>query len=106
MHAYSLRGLVRQPLRTLASLAGVALAVALFASVAAFVDGSAGLMTARALAPVPIDLQVGLTAPLAATAPSLPILRSSIAATPGIAAVDPFASVDLGAGAQIGRAQV
>ncbi|HEY8655374.1 MAG TPA: FtsX-like permease family protein [Candidatus Limnocylindria bacterium] len=99
MRSYSLRSLARQPLRTLASLAGVALAVALFASVAAFVDGSAGLMTARALAPVPIDLQVGLTAPLAATAPSLPALRSQVAAIPGITAVDPFASVDLGAGA-------
>lgn len=99
MRSYSLRALLRQPLRTLASLTGVALAVALFASVAAFVDGSAGLMTARALAPVPIDLQVALTAPLAGTAPSVPALRSSIAATPGVAAVDPFASVDLGAGA-------
>lgn len=99
MHSYSLRALVRQPLRTLASMVGVALAVALFASVATFIDGSAGLMTARALAPVPIDLQVGLTAPLAATAPSLSSLRTAIAATPGIVAADPFASVDLGPGA-------
>ncbi|HEV2251230.1 MAG TPA: FtsX-like permease family protein [Candidatus Limnocylindria bacterium] len=99
MRSYSLRSLLRQPLRTLASSVGVALAVALFASVAAFVDGSAGLMTARALAPVPIDLQVGLTAPIGTTGPSLATLRAAILGVPGVTAADPFASVDLGAGA-------
>ncbi len=98
MLSYSLRGLVRQPLRTLASLAGVAFAVALLASVAVFVDGSASAMTARALAPVAIDLQVALTAPLAPTGPSIRSLEPAVAGTGGVATTAFFGSVDLGAG--------
>lgn len=65
MLRYSLRDLVRNPRRTLASAVGVALAVGLFSSTAFFVDGSAARMTERALAPVAIDMQAGLTRPLA-----------------------------------------
>jgi len=63
--SYALRDLVRNPRRTLASLTGVALAVALFSSITFFVDSSAARMTERAIAPVVIDMQAGLTAPLA-----------------------------------------
>jgi putative ABC transport system permease protein len=56
---------MRNPRRTLASAVGVALAVGLFSSTAFFVDGSAARMTERALAPVAIDMQAGLTRPLA-----------------------------------------
>src|ERR1700682_1395833 len=64
---YSLRDLLRNPRRTLASAVGVALAVALFSSTAFFVDGSAARMTERAIAPVAIDMQAGLTSPLASS---------------------------------------
>ncbi len=46
-------------------MTGVALAVGLFASITFFVDGSAARMTERAIAPVTIDMQATLTAPLA-----------------------------------------
>lgn len=98
MRRHSLRRLVRQPLRTLASVAGVALAVALFASVAAFVDGSAGLMTQRILAPISVDLQVGLTQPLGMEGPSIDALRGQIAKTAGVSAAGTFAAVDIGPG--------
>src|ERR1700720_565540 len=62
---YSLRDLIRNPRRTFASVVGVALAVGLFSSTAFFVDGSASRMTERAIAPVAIDMQADLTAPLA-----------------------------------------
>src|ERR1700694_5975164 len=62
---YSLRDLIRNPRRTLASVVGVALAVGLFSSTAFFVDGSAARMTERAIAPVGIDMQADLTSPLA-----------------------------------------
>jgi putative ABC transport system permease protein len=62
---YTLRDLVRNPRRTLASAAGVALAVGLFSATAFFIDGSAARMTERALAPVAIDMQADLTRPLA-----------------------------------------
>src|ERR1700694_3425980 len=65
MLRYTLRDLVRNPRRTLASAAGVALAVGLFSSTAFFIDGSAAKMTERALAPVAIDMQADLTRPLA-----------------------------------------
>src|ERR1700674_1241028 len=65
MLRYSLRDLIRNPRRTLASVVGVALAVGLFSSTAFFVDGSAARMTERAIAPVAIDMQADLTSPLA-----------------------------------------
>src|SRR3981081_4669425 len=67
MLRYSFRDLVRNPRRTLASVVGVALAVGLFSSTAFFVDGSAARMTERAIAPVAIDMQAGLTSPLASS---------------------------------------
>ncbi|MDQ6773756.1 MAG: FtsX-like permease family protein [Candidatus Dormibacteraeota bacterium] len=63
--SYALRDLLRNPRRTLASLSGVALAVGLFASITFFVDFSAARMTERAIAPVAIDMQAGLSSPLA-----------------------------------------
>jgi putative ABC transport system permease protein len=63
--AYSLRDLLRNRRRTLASVLGVALGVGLFASIVLFVDGSASTMTERAIAPVTIDMQVALSSPLA-----------------------------------------
>jgi putative ABC transport system permease protein len=65
MIAYSLRDLLRNRRRTLASVLGVALGVGFFASIVLFVDGSANTMTERAIAPVTIDMQVALSSPLA-----------------------------------------
>src|ERR1700687_3230045 len=65
MLKYSLRDLIRNPRRTLASVVGVALAGVLISSTAFFVDGSAARMTERAIAPVAIDMQADLTSPLA-----------------------------------------
>src|SRR6202165_5670677 len=64
---YSLRDLIRNPLRTFASVVGVALAVGLFSSTAFFVDGSASRMPERVIATVAIDMQSDLTAPLASS---------------------------------------
>ena len=66
MLSYVLRDLLRNPRRTLASVAGVALAVGLFSGIAFFVDSSSSQMTARAIAPVVINMQAGLIRPLAA----------------------------------------
>ena len=82
MLRYSLRDLVRNPRRTLASAAGVALAVGLLSSTAFFIDGSAARMTERALAPVAIDMQAGLTRPLA----SALTLTESFELVPSLAA--------------------
>jgi putative ABC transport system permease protein len=73
---------VRNPRRTLASVAGIALAVGLFSSTAFFVDASAARMTERAIAPVAIDMQAGLTSPLG----SALTLAESIAGGPSVAA--------------------
>ena len=64
MHRYVWRELVRNPRRTLAALAGVTLGVALFSAVLFFVDGSRATMTQRALAPLALDMQRVLSAPL------------------------------------------
>ena len=82
MLKYSLRDLLRNPRRTFASVVGVALAVGLFSSTAFFVDGSASRMTERAIAPVAIDLQADLTAPLASSL----TLAESISGGPALAA--------------------
>src|ERR1700682_466498 len=63
--SYVLRDLLRNPRRTMASVAGVALAVGLFSGIAFFVDNSSAQMTARAISPVGIDMQAGVTRPLA-----------------------------------------
>jgi putative ABC transport system permease protein len=62
--SYVWRDLVRNPRRTLAALAGIALGVGLFSAVLFFIDGSSASMTQRAVAPLPIDMQRVLTAPL------------------------------------------
>ncbi|HEV2028949.1 MAG TPA: FtsX-like permease family protein [Candidatus Dormibacteraeota bacterium] len=85
MLRYSLRDLVRNPRRTLASVVGVALAVGLFSSTAFFVDGSAARMTERAIAPVAIDMQAGLTSPLASSL----TLAESVAGGPSLAPGQP-----------------
>src|SRR3982074_389704 len=61
---YVWRDLVRNPRRTLASLVGVTLGVGLFSGVLFFIDGSAASMTKRAIAPLTLDMQRVLTAPL------------------------------------------
>lgn len=65
MFSFVLHDLVRNPRRTLAAVAGVALAVGLFSGIVFFVDSSAATMTQRAVAPVSIDMQAGLASPLA-----------------------------------------
>lgn len=64
MLRYVWRELVRNPRRTLATLAGVTLGVALFSAVLFFADGSRATMTRRALAPLALDMQRVLSAPL------------------------------------------
>src|SRR6202165_3795615 len=100
--SYVLRDLLRNPRRTLASVAGVALAVGLFSGIAFFVDSSSSQMTARAIAPVVIDMQAGLIRPLAAppdpSAPDLVAIRRSIESVSGVFATQPFALVALPAG--------
>jgi putative ABC transport system permease protein len=61
---YVWRDLVRNPRRTLACVAGVTLGIALFSAVLFFVDGSRATMTERALAPLALDMQRVLSAPL------------------------------------------
>jgi putative ABC transport system permease protein len=61
---YVWRELLRNPRRTLASLAGVVLGVGLFSGVLFFIDGSGASMTQRALAPLAIDQQRVLASPL------------------------------------------
>jgi putative ABC transport system permease protein len=64
LRRYVRRELLRNPRRTLASLAGVILGVGLFSGVLFFIDGSGASMTKRAIAPLAIDLQRVLTSPL------------------------------------------
>src|SRR3712207_3191371 len=61
---YVWRDLVRNPRRSVAAITGIALGVGLFSAVLFFIDGSSASMTQRALAPLPIDMQRILTAPL------------------------------------------
>jgi putative ABC transport system permease protein len=64
MRRYVWRELVRNPRRTLAAMAGVVLGVALFSAVLFFSDGSGATLTARAVEPLPLDMQRVLTSPL------------------------------------------
>lgn len=64
MLSYARRDLLRNPRRTLASLAGVVLGIGLFSGVLFFIDGSGASMTKRAIAPVALDMQRVLTSPL------------------------------------------
>jgi putative ABC transport system permease protein len=61
---YVWRDLVRNPRRSLATLAGITLGVGLFSAVLFFIDGSSASMTQRAIAPLPLDMQRVLEAPL------------------------------------------
>jgi putative ABC transport system permease protein len=114
--SYVLRDVWRNPRRTLASVAGVALAVGLFSGISFFIDSSAGEMTSRAIAPVTIDMQAGINNPLgaapaggaASTATAdLGSLAAAIKRVPGVAATQPFASVDLPANSlRLGTASI
>ena len=64
MFSYVWRDLVRNPRRTVASIVGVTLGVGLFSGVLFFIDGSGASMTKRAVAPLALDMQVVLNAPL------------------------------------------
>jgi putative ABC transport system permease protein len=61
---YVWRDLLRNPRRTLTALAGMTLGIGLFSAVLFFIDGSSATMTARAIAPIPIDMQRVLSDPL------------------------------------------
>jgi len=65
--SYVAKSLWRNPWRALAAVAGIALAAALFADTAFFVDGSGRRMTKRAIAHVTVDMQAGANAPLASS---------------------------------------
>jgi putative ABC transport system permease protein len=62
--SYVWRDLRRNPRRTLTALAGMTLGIGLFSAVLFFIDGSSATMTARAVAPIPIDMQRVLADPL------------------------------------------
>ena len=64
MFGYVWRDLVRNPRRTLAALVGITLGVGLFSGVLFFSDGSRATLTKRAIAPLALDMQAVLTAPL------------------------------------------
>jgi putative ABC transport system permease protein len=61
---YVWRDLRRNPRRTLTALAGMTLGIGLFSAVLFFIDGSSATMTARAIAPIPVDMQRVLADPL------------------------------------------
>ena len=80
-----LAGLVaRRRARLVAAAAGVAVAVALIASIGAFLAGSTAAMTDRALARVPLDWQVQAEA-----GASLPKLLRAVHAFPGVRTAEP-----------------
>ena len=57
--------LIRNPRRTFSTAAGVMLGVGLSCTILFFIDGLSASMTQRAVAPLPIDMQRVLTAPVA-----------------------------------------
>jgi putative ABC transport system permease protein len=61
---YVWHDLRRNPRRTLTALAGMTLGIGLFSAVLFFIDGSSATMTARAIAPIPVDMQRVLADPL------------------------------------------
>lgn len=61
MLRYVWRDLLHNPRRTLASLVGVTLGVGLFSGILFFMDGSGATLTERAIAPLPLDMQLVLT---------------------------------------------
>ena len=64
---YVLADLLRNPRRTLSTMVGVTLGVGLFCGVLFFVDGLSSSMTQRAVAPLPIDMQLIVTQPIGAS---------------------------------------
>ncbi len=62
--SYVWRDLRRNPRRSLTALAGMTLGIGLFSAVLFFIDGSSATMTARAIAPIPVDMQRVLSDPL------------------------------------------
>ena len=58
--------LIRNPRRTLSTVVGVVLGVGLLCAVLFLIDGLSVSMTQRAIAPLPIDMQRVLTAPIGA----------------------------------------
>jgi putative ABC transport system permease protein len=85
MRSYVWHELARNPLRTITAMAGVALGVGLFSGVLFFVDGSGATLTARAVAPLAIDMQRVLTSPLGGGLR----LEERLGATGSIAAREP-----------------
>jgi putative ABC transport system permease protein len=80
-----LAGLIaRRRARIVAAAAGVAVAVALIASIGAFLAGSTAAMTDRALARVPLDWQVQAT-----PGTSLPKVLREVRAFPGVRTAQP-----------------
>ncbi len=67
MLGYVWRDVVRNPRRTIASLVGITLGVGLCSAVLFFDDGSGATLTRRAVAPLAIDVQAVLNAPLGRT---------------------------------------
>jgi putative ABC transport system permease protein len=102
MISYSLRDVLRNGRRTLASVVGVALGVGLFASIVFFIDGSAVSMTDRAIAPVTIDMQAGLTSPLASSLTLKQTLNGNPTLAPGQTATMSLAVTNEGSGPATG----
>jgi hypothetical protein len=65
MFGYVWRDLVRNPRRTLAALVGITSASACSPGLLFFSDGSRATLTKRAIAPLALDMQAVLTAPMA-----------------------------------------
>ncbi len=64
MLGYAFLDVLRNPLRTMAAVVGIALGVALFSAVLFYDQGSKATLTRRAIAPLALDMQTLLTAPL------------------------------------------
>jgi putative ABC transport system permease protein len=87
------RSLYRSPRRLAVGLLGVAVPVALFSATAFFIDTSSRSMTAHALLPVQVDMQV-----LARTVTTdIGAVDTRLAMVPHVRRVEPFAVVDLAA---------
>jgi len=87
MLSYVTRSVARNPRRFVATVMGIALAFALVADAALFVDGSGRQMTRRAIAHVALDMQAGVNEPLA----SALSLATSVSPRPPIAPGQPIA---------------
>jgi len=88
--AYSWKLVLRNQLRSITSIFGLALAVGLFSGILFFVDTMTRGMTEKALAPVTLDLVAHATRPEVDTLP----MAGKLASLRGIAAVEPVSSAD------------